>query len=67
VKLGWQKYLELVDVIIVQIEVVDHEAAVEHPRRKAGQKILTQVQLINPLVIAAHTKKGWFNFIFNFT
>jgi hypothetical protein len=50
---GWALYLELIYVVIVQVEVVHHEAAVEHPGRQTRQEVLAQVQLVNPLVVAA--------------
>jgi hypothetical protein len=54
---GWTLYLELIYVVIVQVEVVHHEAAVEHSGWQTRQEVLAQVQLVNPLVVAAIPEK----------
>jgi hypothetical protein len=53
---GWTLYLELIYVVVVQVEVVHHEAAVEHLGWQTREEVLAQVQLVNPLVVAAITE-----------
>ena len=61
--------VQRLDVIVVEVEVVDDQGAVEHVRGEAGDEVLAQVELVQPLLVAEVKKiffQTWFKYFFKF-
>ena len=43
--------VQRLDVIVVEVEVVDDQGAVEHEWREAGDEVLTQVQFVQTFCV----------------